>query len=97
MNQRHFGGKCVSRRHSPTVFGENVVVAKIRLPNVKSLIILRLREGLTSFNKNDRANFFGAKSKMKRLGGSLSLFFFQNTQKNLKLYLVLAVGPVLES
>ena len=28
----------------------------------------------------------------------LSLFFFfQNTQKNLKLYLVLAVGPVLES
>ena len=97
MNQRHFGGKCVSRRHSPTVFGENVVVAKIRLPNVKSLIILRLREGLTSFNKNDRANFFGAKSSMKRLGGSLSLFFFQNTQKNLKLYLVLAVGPVLES
>lgn len=97
MNQRHFGGKCVSRRHSPTVFGENVVVAKIRLPNVKSLIILRLREGLTSFNKNDRANFFGAKSTMKRLGGSLSLFFFQNTQKNLKLYLVLAVGPVLES
>ena len=70
---------------------------KIRLPNVKSLIILRLREGLTSFNKNDRANFFGAKSTMKRLGGSLSLFFFQNTQKNLKLYLVLAVGPVLES
>ena len=97
MNQRHFGGKCVSRRHSPTVFGENVVVAKIRLPNVKSLIILRSREGLTSCNKNDRANFFGAKSTMKRLGGSLSLFFFQNTQKNLKLYLVLAVGPVLES
>ena len=97
MNQRHFGGKCFSRRHSPTVFGENVVVAKIRLPNVKSLIILRLREGLTSFNKNDRANFFGVKSTMKRLGGSLSLFFFQNTQKNLKLYLVLAVGPVLES
>ena len=27
----------------------------------------------------------------------LSLFFFQNTQKNVKLYLVLAVGPVLES
>ena len=96
MNQRHFGGKCVCQRHSPTVFGENVVVAKIRLPNVKSLIILRLREGLTSFNKNDRANFFGAKSTMKRLGGSLS-FFFQNTQKNVKFYLVLAVGPVLES
>ena len=88
MNQRHFGGKRVSRRHSPTVFGENVVVAKIRLPNVKSLIILRLREGLTSFNKNDRANVFGAKSTMKRLGGSLPY---------LKLHLVLVVGLVLES
>ena len=74
-------------------------MAKIRLPNVKSLIILRLREGLTSFNKNDRANFFGAKSTMKRLGGSLSLsfFFFQNTQKNPRLHLVLVVGLVLES
>ena len=35
---------------------------------------------------------------MKRLGGSLSLsLFFQNTQKNLKLHLVLVVGLVLES
>ena len=36
---------------------------------------------------------------MKRLGGSLSLFFFffQNTQKNPKLHLVLVVGLVLES
>ena len=88
MNKRHFGGRRISRRHSPSVFGENVVVAKIRLPNVKSLIILRSREGLTSFNKNDRANVFGAKSTMKRLGGSLPY---------LKLHLVLVVGLVLES
>ena len=30
-------------------------------------------------------------------GLSLSFFFFQNTQKNLKLHLVLVVGLVLES
>ena len=81
MNQRHFGGRRISRRHSPSVFGENVVVAKIRLPNVKSLIILRLREGLTSFNNNDRANFFGAKSTVKRLGGSLFFFFLEYARK----------------
>ena len=62
-------------------------MAKIRLPNVKSLIILRLREGLTSFNKNDRANFFGAKSTMKRLGGSLSLFFFFRIRKKTLSYI----------
>ena len=84
MNKRHFGGKCVSRRHSPTVFGENVVVEKIRLPNVKSLIILRSREGLTSINKNDRANFFGAKSTMKRLRGSP--FFFKIRKKTLSYF-----------
>ena len=79
-------------------------MAKIRLPNVKSLIILRSREGLTSSNKKAVQIFLVQKAKLNVSAGfSLSFFFFffffffQNTQKNLKLHLVLVVGLVLES
>ena len=34
-----------------------------KLSDVRSFIILRSQEGLTSFNKNNRANFSGEKNK----------------------------------
>ena len=44
-------GKRDSRRHSTARFSENVVVAKTSYRKVRSFIILRSGEGLTSFNK----------------------------------------------
>ena len=50
-----------------TGFGESVVVTEAReLSNVyRSFIILRSKEGLTSFNKNNFVNFSGEKKKSK--------------------------------
>ena len=41
----------------------NVVVAGNMLTNVTSFIILQSGEGLTSFNKDNSANFYGEKKK----------------------------------
>ena len=51
--------------HLHTGFGESVVVTETReLYNVyRSFIILRSKEGLTSFNKNNFVNFSGEKKK----------------------------------
>ena len=51
-----------------TGFGESVVVTEIReLYNVyRSFIILRSKEGLTSFNKNNFVNFSGEKKKKSK-------------------------------
>ena len=50
MNQRHFGAKRGSRRHSTASFSENVVVAGISYP-----------KEATSFTINNRTNVFGEK------------------------------------
>ena len=61
----------------------------------RSFIILRSEERLTSFNKNNRANFSGAKKKIQcSFSGSI---FFENKRKDLKSNLVLEVVLVLES
>ena len=67
-------GKRDGRRHSTTSFSENVVVAKTSYRNVRSYH-LRSGEGLTSFNKNNRANFSGEKSEMKLSGVSIFLAY----------------------
>ena len=60
MNQRHFGGKRNSRRPSTTWFCDNVLSSdRMKLSNVRSLIVLRLREGLTYVNNNIRGTFSG--------------------------------------
>ena len=52
-------GKRGSRRHSTTSFSENVETGenKISNINVRSFIILRSGEGVTSFTKGNSANF----------------------------------------
>ena len=62
-------GKRESRRHSATSFSENVVVAKRSYRIVRSFIILRSGESLTSFNRNNRANFSGEKKSAMKLSG----------------------------
>ena len=42
----------------------NVVVAGNMLSKVRSFIIFQSREGLTSFNKDNSANFSGEKKKI---------------------------------
>ena len=51
--------------HSTRGVGENVVAMETRF------IILHSGEGLTSFNKNNRANFSGEKNTMKLPGMSI--------------------------
>ena len=84
MNQRHFGGKTPKRRHSTTSFSENdqreCRSGGNKLSNVRSFIILRSGEGLTSFSINNRTDFFGEKSKMKLSGVS---FFLRTRAKTL--------------
>ena len=50
-------------------FGESVVVTEAReLSNVyRSFIILRSKEGLTSFKKNNFVNFSGEKKSKRKL------------------------------
>ena len=50
-------------RHHP-ITHMNVVVAGNMLTNVRSFIILQSGEGLTSFNKDNSANFSGEKKKI---------------------------------
>ena len=51
-----------------------------KLSNVTSFMILRYEKGLTSFNRNNRANNFGEKSKMKLSG---FVYCFRIREKNL--------------
>ena len=55
---------------------------------VKSFIILLSGEGLISFSVNNCTNFFGEKTLNEAFRG---VFSFENTRKNLKLNLVLAL------
>ena len=50
---------------------------------------LGTRQGLTSSNKDNRANFFGEKSTMKHSGVSNFLQFAKNFKSNLVLVVVL--------
>ena len=51
----------------------NVVVAGNMLTNVRSFIILQSGEGLTSFKKDNGANFSGEKTTSMKLSGCLFL------------------------
>ena len=66
----------------------NVVVAGNMLTVVRNFIILQSGEGLTSFNKDNRANFSGEKKISMKLSGCL---FLEpgNTPTNSKSNLVL--------
>ena len=65
-------------------------VAKI---NVRSFIILRLEEGLTSFNKDNSANSSGESKVQWSL---LECLFLENTRKNVQSNLLIAVVLVIE-
>ena len=80
--------------YSSTGFSENDCHSGgSKLSNVTSFIILRYEWGLTSFNRNNRANDFGEKSNMKLPG----LFIVWNTRKKLMSNLVFVVALVLKS
>ena len=70
-------GKRDSRRHSTTGLSENdqreCRSGGNKLTDVRSFIILRSGEGLTSFSINNRTDFFGEKSTMKLSVVSVSL------------------------
>ena len=61
MNQRHFGGKRGSRCHSTTSFSVTPKWRKQDNSNVRSCIILRSRERVTTFTKANSANFSSEK------------------------------------
>ena len=67
-------------------------MAKTSYGNVRSFIILRSGEGLSSFNKNNRANFSGEKKENEAFQG---IYFLRICEKNLKSNVVLVL--VLES
>ena len=77
-------GKRDSRRHSTRSFSENdqreCRSGGNKLTDVRSFIILRSGEGLTSFSINNRTDFFGEKSKLKLSGVS---FFLRTRAKTL--------------
>ena len=52
------------------------------MSNVRSFIILRSREGLTSFNKNERVNLFGVKGATKL--PVVSIFFLRMHEKTFR-------------
>ena len=70
-------GKRDSRRHSTTGLSENdqreYRSGGKKLTDVRSFIILRSGEGLTSFSINNRTSFFGEKRTMKLSAVSVSL------------------------
>ena len=65
-----------------------------KLSNVTRFIILRYEKGLTSLNRNNPANNFGEKSKMKL---SRFVYCFRIREKKLMSNLVFIVVLVLES
>ena len=72
-------------------FSENVVVVET---NYHSFIIFQSREGLTSFNKDNSANFsYESKAQLSFLG----CLVFEITRKKIKSNLVFIVVLVLES
>ena len=58
--------------------------------NVKSFIILRSGQGLTSFSKKKRANFSGKKAEIKTFRGFY--IFKEHVKSNIVLVVVLFVG-----
>ena len=69
-------------------------MAKTSYRKVRGFIILRSGEGLTSFNKNNRANFSGEKKGNEAFRG---IYFLRICEKYLKSNVVLVVVLVLES
>ena len=70
------------------------MLAKKMLSNVRSFKIMLFREGLTSFNNNNRASRYREK---KVHGSFLGFLFLENTRKNCKLNRVLVVVLVPKS
>ena len=74
-------GKRSNRRHSPTSFSENVVLADTSYEVLYRLNYFAAeRYSLTSFNKDNSANFFGEKDVQGSYPGCL---LFENTRENL--------------
>ena len=85
----------VKEVYSTTGFSENDCHSGgSKLSNVTSFIILRYEWGLSSFNRNNRANDFGEKSNMKLSG---FVYCFGIREKKLMSNLVFVVALVLKS
>ena len=65
-----------------------------KLLSVRGFIILRPGDGLSSFSKDNSANFVVKKMRYEAFRG---VYKFENTRKNFKLILVLMIVFVLES
>ena len=73
MNQGHFGGETGCRRHSTTNVSENCRNGGNELSKVRSFIILRSREGLTSFSIDNSAIFSKEKKYNEAFRGGVSI------------------------
>ena len=62
-------GKRDSRRHSATSFSKNVTLVGHKLLSIIGFTILQQGDNLTSFNKDNRANFFGQKDVQEAVQG----------------------------
>ena len=82
-----------SRRHFITTFRMRRRRNQVAKINVRSFIILRLAEGLTSFNKDNSANSSGESKVQWSL---LECLFFENTRKNVQSNLLIVVVLVIE-
>ena len=58
------------RRHSTTIFSENVAVTEISKQIIEVLSFLRSGESLTSFNKTNLVNFLVKKQKQNKTKNS---------------------------
>ena len=90
-------GKYDSHRHSATSFSENVVLVdtSYEVSQVLFSFLFLLGDGLTSFNLDKSANFFGVKMYNEAIRDVYYLRIRE--KKNCKLNLLLLVVLVLES
>ena len=63
-----------------TSFGKNVMLVEHKLLSIICFTILRLGDNLTSFNKDNSANFFGQKDVQEAVQG---VYYLRKRKKTL--------------
>ena len=74
-------GKRDSRLHSATSFSKHVLSVGHKLLSIIGFTILRLGDNLTSFNKDNSANFFGQKDVQEAVQG---VYYLRKHEKTLR-------------
>ena len=83
MNQRHFGGKRGSLRHSTTRFSKNVVVAKTSYHTCQKFCYFAFGRGL-NLPQQKLIIVLAFPVKKSTLKSFLGCQFYNNTRKNLE-------------